>query len=101
MRCDDWAALLNLYLDAELPEETARRLERHLLRCPHCAFEMRGLEQTRVMLQEAVPPAEVSPAFRERTAARLANAFADHLHAAHAQDSARQWSLPFPGDERM
>lgn len=99
MRCDELRGLLDLYLDAELPEELSRKLDRHLLRCPTCAYEARTLEQTRTMLRESVAPAEPSPAFRERTSARLLNAFADRLRVSPAADL-RQWTLPFAREER-
>ena len=95
MRCEELRGLLDLYLDGELPEETARKIDRHLLRCPTCAYEARALEQTQAMLREAVLPAETTPAFRERTAARLLDALAPHLRAPREADSARQWTLPF------
>ena len=44
MRCEEWSHLLDLSLDGELPEETARALDRHSLRCPACAYELRTLE---------------------------------------------------------
>ncbi|HZP80447.1 MAG TPA: zf-HC2 domain-containing protein [Chthonomonadaceae bacterium] len=95
MRCDELSGLLDLYLDGELPEETARRVDRHLLRCPACTYEARTLEQTRAMLREAVPPAAMSPGFRERAAARLLDAFASQLRSASEAGRGRQWTLPF------
>lgn len=99
MRCEDLNALLDLHLDGELPEELARKLDRHLLRCPACAYEARTLEQTRTMLREAVPPAETTPGYRERATARLLDALAGHLRSVSPADD-RQWSLPFPMEER-
>lgn len=99
MRCDELSGLLDLYLDGELPEETARRVDRHLLRCPACAYEVRTLEQTRTMLREAVPPAETSPGFRERAAAHLLDAFAAQLRPASEFERGRQWTLPFSREE--
>lgn len=95
MRCDAARELLDLYLDEELSEETARQVERHLLRCRECAFEATGLEQTRRLLREATSHEEISPGFRERTLARLLTAFQDHLRPTPASDAARQWTLPF------
>ncbi len=95
MRCDELRDLLDLYLDNELQEEAARKLDRHLLRCPNCAYEARTLEQTRAMLREAVSPVETSPGFRERTVARLLDEFADRLRPVREQESVRQWTLPF------
>ena len=99
MRCEELRDLLDLHLDGELPEETARKLERHLLRCPACAYEARTLEQTREMLREAIPPQETTPAFRERAAARLINALSGHLRPAPEAETGRQWQLPFAREE--
>jgi len=94
MKCPEINDLLDLYVDGELPEETRARVERHLLRCVHCAFQARSLEQTRALLRDAYPPAESSPAFREKMAARLHNAFADLLRP-EPEPAANQRSLPF------
>ena len=93
MRCEEMRDLLDLHLDGELPTDTARKIERHLLRCPPCAHELHTLRQTRNMLREAVAPSETTPGFRERTLARLHNEFAPH--ARPAAINARQWTLPF------
>ena len=95
MRCEELRDLLDLHVDGELPEEVTRKLERHLLRCPACAYEARTLEQTGAMLRETVLPAETSPAFRERMAARLRNAFVGHLRPTPAIETGCQWELPF------
>src|SRR5262245_22498430 len=99
MRCDEMQALLDLHIDGELPEELGRKIERHLLRCPACAYEARTLEQTRGMLRESVSPAEVSPAFRERTSARLLDALAPYLRAEVETAQGRQWTLPLLSEE--
>ncbi len=93
MRCDDLRDLLDLHLDGELPTESARKMERHLLRCQSCAYELHALQQTRAMLREAVAVAETTPQFRERTLARLLDAFAPH--ARPITEKGRQWVLPF------
>ena len=49
MRCEELQPLLDMRLDNELPEEIAQKVDRHLLRCPTCAYEIRTLEQTRAM----------------------------------------------------
>jgi anti-sigma factor RsiW len=94
MRCAEAQDLLDLYVDGELPEESRARVERHLLRCAACAFEVRTLEQTRAHLRESHPRVESSPAFREKTAARLQDAFADVLRP-EPESNDRQWPLPF------
>ncbi len=102
MRCEEMRDLLDLYMDGELPEETSQRLSRHLLRCTQCASEIQTLEQTRTMLREAIPASETSSAFRERTSARLLDAFAAHLRPVPDATSlaTRQWTLPFPREEK-
>jgi anti-sigma factor RsiW len=94
MRCSEIKDLLDLYVDGDLPEEGCARVERHLLRCAACAFEVRSLEQTRAHLRDACPPEEASPSFRERMAARLEDALADVLRAPE-DETARQRALPF------
>src|SRR5579859_1041481 len=94
MRCDAIRDLLDLYVDGDLPEEADRKVDRHLLRCPACAYEVRTLEQTRAMLRAAVPPTEASPAFRERTAAYLVHALSDRLKPVQEIVPSRQWILP-------
>ncbi len=98
MRCEEIRALLDAHLDNELPEELSRKIDRHLLRCQPCSYETRTLEQTRLMLREAVAPAETSPNFRERTVARLLDAL-PQLHSAPTESLSRQWALPFSREE--
>jgi anti-sigma factor RsiW len=96
MKCDEARLLLDLHLDGELSQEVADALERHLIRCPQCAGELRSLEVTRSLLRDAVDRADSSPAFRERTAARLHDRLAAHLRPPEGADGGRQWALPFP-----
>jgi anti-sigma factor RsiW len=95
MRCTEIEDLVDLYLDDALSEEARGRVERHLLRCPECAFRVRTLEQTLGLLREACPSVEASPSFRERMAARLQDELADVLRPEPAED-VRQRSLTFP-----
>jgi anti-sigma factor RsiW len=99
MRCEEIQTLLDLHLDRELPEEIERRVARHLLRCPGCAYESHTLSQTRSMLRSAFPVIETSPTYRERAAARLLDRLADHLRPALEQETGRQWTLPFAHEE--
>jgi hypothetical protein len=99
MRCEEAQLLLDLHLDNSLPQELAVKLDRHLLRCSQCAGELRSLEQTRALLRDAIPPAEPTPAFRERAAARLHDSLAAHLRPAATPAAARQWILPFTRQE--
>ncbi|HLK57272.1 MAG TPA: zf-HC2 domain-containing protein [Chthonomonadaceae bacterium] len=92
MQCEEVQGLLDLHLDNELTEEIQRKMERHLLRCPACAYEARTLEQTRQMLREAVSVEEPAPGFRERAAARLLDAAA--VRRPEPMGMGRQWKLP-------
>ena len=95
MRCDQLEELLDYYLDNDLSEEGRAKVERHVLRCPDCAFRVRALEQTRALLRGAYSPAEASPSFRERMSARLEDDLADVLRHEPVEDS-RQRILSFP-----
>ena len=95
MRCDEIHSLLDLLMDEELPEELSLKLNRHLLRCPQCAYEFHTLEKTREMLQEVFPQTESSASFRERTSARLLDRLSYHFPNTTETESLRQWSLPF------
>lgn len=99
MRCDMMRGLFDLYLDGELPEEQARVIERHVMRCQSCGGELRSLEQARILLRESVALEEPSPAYRERANARLLAAFASHLQPAQESENSRQWTLPFQKNE--
>lgn len=94
MTCNEIKDLLDLFVDGDLSEVAHARVERHLLRCPDCAFQVRTLEQTRQLLRDAYPRAESSPAFRERMSARLHDAFRDVLRP-EPIESASQRELPF------
>lgn len=99
MKCEEARSLLDLHLDAELPQELGMKLDRHLLRCSQCAGELRSLEQTRSLLIEAVSREESTPGYRERAGARLQDALAEHLRADSSSDVGRQWTLPFLASE--
>ena len=99
MRCEETKSLLDLHLHGDLPQDLGVKVERHLLRCPQCAGDLRSLEQTRALLREFVAPVEPSPAFRERAAARLHTQLAQHLRPAADREEGRQWILPFSRNE--
>ena len=99
MRCNEMRGLFHLYLDGELPEEQTQMIDRHVLRCQPCGGELRSLEQTRALLRESLAQEEPSPSYRERASARLLAAFSLHLRPEPAQDTSRQWTLPFQKNE--
>lgn len=94
MACREIINLIDPYVDGALAEEPQARVERHLMRCGECAFEVRTLEQTRAHLRKALPSIESSPAFREKMMARLTDEFADVLRSEPVA-SENQWPLPF------
>jgi anti-sigma factor RsiW len=95
MNCTEIEELIDLYLDDALSEETRSRVERHILRCPDCAFRVRTLEQSIGLLREAYPSLDASPSFRERMAARLQDSLTDVLRPEPTEDI-RQRSIVFP-----
>jgi len=94
MRCADISELIDLYLDGDLSDESRARVQRHLIRCESCAYQLRSMDQARELLRDAHPHAQSSPSFRERASARLQDSFSDVLRREPAADET-QWTLPF------
>lgn len=69
--CEAIGALVGPYIDEDLPQEARRQVERHLLRCPGCAWEAQTLRLTRERLREGVGETIASDAFRSRVLRRL------------------------------
>ncbi len=95
MTCDNVQKLTDLYLDSQLLEELTADFETHLATCKSCTSELQSLIQAHDFLLAGVAPAEVSPAFLERTTAKLYDIFADRLHSSAPKEFDRQWTLPF------
>ncbi len=94
MTCDEIMELCNPYIDGELSEETRARVERHLITCEKCAYEVRSHEQMKAWTKAAFRCGTPAPDFREKAAARLHDAFEDVLiDREPAPDT--QWALPF------
>jgi anti-sigma factor RsiW len=55
--CRQAVALMSDYIDGHLTPADARRLERHLARCPHCAEYLAQLQLTIDALGRATPDA--------------------------------------------
>ena len=91
MKCAEVRELLGNYMDQELTESMMRLIERHLLRCPPCAYEARSIEQARHMLQESAEPPMVSEQLGERILRHIAERF-PHLKA--TCQSEEPFSLP-------
>ena len=97
MTCKEIAALAHMQLDEDLTEELQVQIDRHLLRCRECSFELHSIEQTTKHLKEAFPPDSSAPAYRERALARLHEALSDVLSQPLPAEQG-QWSLPFLRD---
>jgi anti-sigma factor RsiW len=96
MKCTEVRDLLGNYMDQELTESMMQRVERHLLRCPACAYEARSLEQARQLLRQGVETPMVSEQLGERVLRHIAEHF-PHLQTAHQPEEL--FSLPLlPGD---
>jgi len=96
MKCTEVRELLGNYMDQELTESMMQRVERHLLRCPACAYEARSLEQARQLLRQGVETPMVSEQLGERVLRHIAEHF-PHLQTAHQPEEL--FSLPLlPGD---
>src|SRR5258708_14406909 len=96
--CKDIPQLANMHVDGELPEELQIQIERHLLQCQGCAFEVRSIEQTKSMLAESFPRQESPASYRERALARLQAGLSDVL-SPPLEPADTQWALPFLRDQ--
>ncbi|GIV18704.1 MAG: hypothetical protein KatS3mg023_0455 [Armatimonadota bacterium] len=98
MKCAEVRELLGNYLDQELTESMMQRIERHLLRCPACAYEARSVEQARQLLRQGVEKPMVS----ERVGERVLRHIAEHFpHLQPTRQHEEPFSLPLlpPEDE--
>lgn len=75
MRCTEVRELLGNYLDAELTESMMQRIERHLLRCPSCAYEAHSIAQARDLLRQWVDTPMVNEALGERVLRKILQRF--------------------------
>lgn len=91
MKCAEVRELLGNYLDQELTESMMQRIERHLLRCPACAYEARSIEQARQMLRQGVEKPMVSERVGERILRHLVEHF-PHLQSTSPREE--PFSLP-------
>ena len=96
MTCEQAMELIGPYLDNDLPTETRRRMEKHLLGCRTCAYESESLRITRERLKDDADEVLASDAFRARVLTRLK---ADNPHLTPAEPVAYdplQFQLPIP-----
>lgn len=80
MKCAEVRELLGNYMDQELTEAMMQRVEKHLLRCPACAYEARSVERVRELLRQGVESPMVSEQLGERILHHLMEHF-PHLQA--------------------
>ncbi|MDX1934361.1 MAG: zf-HC2 domain-containing protein [Capsulimonadales bacterium] len=93
MTCSENADRIGPYVDDDLPEETRQRTERHLLTCPHCAFEAETLRITRDRLRAGIGEEMASDALRSRLLTRL-RADNPHLNTAEPENASQPYQLP-------
>lgn len=67
MRIDqDDPAVLNAYLDGELPAEEAEKIRAHVMSCPICGQELPRLQRMKDLLREKVQVPPAPPALKSR-----------------------------------
>lgn len=85
MKCAGVRELLGNYMDQEMTETMMQKVEKHLLRCPACAYEARSLEQARELLRQGVESPMVSEQLGERILRHLVEHFSP-LHPSHPEE---------------
>lgn len=66
MKCSEIKDLLGNYLDDELTQEMRNRVNRHLVRCRDCAWEVKSMEEALGALRATTPDERPTREFRER-----------------------------------
>jgi anti-sigma factor RsiW len=66
MDCELINKLLPNYLDDELTEELAQRINAHLIQCKSCAWEVESIRQAVLALQQSSLSAQPSAQFRAK-----------------------------------
>jgi len=84
MKCSEIKDLLGNYLDDELTQEMRNRVNRHLVRCRDCAWEVKSLEEAIGALRATAPDDRPTAEFRERL-----------LEAALAEQRSYRASAPY------
>ncbi|MGC8783976.1 MAG: anti-sigma factor family protein [Armatimonadota bacterium] len=100
MKCAEVRELLGNYMDQELTESMMQRIEKHLLRCPTCAYEARSVEQAREMLRRGVESPMVSEPLGERILNHLAEHFSHLRTTRQPEEPFSLPLLPLDGEER-
>ncbi|MGC8667227.1 MAG: anti-sigma factor family protein [Chthonomonadales bacterium] len=98
MRCSEIAALIDLMVEDNLPEELLSRIRKHLIRCSRCAHDAYSLQHAKNLLRQTFPNTEAPAPFRERALAKLHDALADQFPAQHPEPEKQ---LPLPNMDRQ
>jgi anti-sigma factor RsiW len=94
MTCEDISGLINSYVENDLSEETAHRIEAHLLTCRDCAWETETLRIVHRRLLSERHETIASDAFRARVLIRLRT---DNEHLKTTEEGERvRYQLPMP-----
>lgn len=72
MRCDEFTALIDLYLDGEVDDADSAEIESHAAYCPRCAEVMERQAGFRGALHELASEHEMDASFRDRLDAAMA-----------------------------
>jgi anti-sigma factor RsiW len=95
LTCGQTTDLLGPYVDNELPTESRRRVEAHLLACTTCAWDAHSMRIAKERLKGESEEVVASDAFRARVFGRL---LADNPHVTGSEPetvSPEQFRLPF------
>ncbi|HUG41611.1 MAG TPA: zf-HC2 domain-containing protein [Longimicrobiales bacterium] len=98
---EHWTDRISAYVDGDLPEREARRLEEHVARCPSCAAaleELRALVGAAGSLPDVPPERDLWPGIEARLASRSSEGVAPKvvpLHGARPA-GARRVALTVP-----
>ena len=93
--CDDYAALLDLYVDGELSPEEMSRVRDHLDRCPACQAYVDDALAIRAAFPDA-EDVEVPAGFAEGVVARIRAEAVSHADAAPKKKTPTPWRKVLP-----
>lgn len=100
MTCAEVLRWIDLYVEDGLSEEVRQGVDRHVLVCRRCAFELNACQQTRRKLRIALGDMVARPGFRERLSARLHYEFAADFDVSHEENPLqRQLPLHMPAED--
>lgn len=94
MNCGSLGDLIGPFVDDDLPEETRRVVEKHLMICRECAWETQTLRLSAERLRADAGSVIASDSFRNRTLTRLRSENTHLRENADAHPSTLQYILP-------